>query len=110
MGRGAPRHRTAKGTGCSVRIAAEALAIGDIVRMRVHGNSMTPRIPNGSRVTLDPDVEPKVGDAVLAKVRGRYYVHLVSAKRGNEFQISNIRGHVNGWTRQVFGVVTKVEP
>jgi phage repressor protein C with HTH and peptisase S24 domain len=91
--------------------AAERLRAGEVVVMRVHGHSMTPRIRDGDRVRLYPlKGAPNVGDAVLAKVRGRYMLHLVTAIRGDEFQISNNKGHVNGWTRQVFGIVAEVLP
>jgi hypothetical protein len=46
---------------------------------------------------------------VLCKVHGTYYLHLITAKDGQRFQISNNKGHVNGWTKTIFGKVTKVE-
>jgi hypothetical protein len=85
------------------------------VQFRSHGNSMTPRIKSGQLLTLAPVKPPEVseGDAVLCKVRGHWYVHLVTGKRetkGNTlFKISNNHGHDNGWTSQVYGKVVKVE-
>ena len=79
------------------------------------GNSMTPLIKDGQKVTLEPipDLSAiKRGDIVLCKVRGSIMTHLVKGTRNNrgklEFQIGNNHGHVNGWTRQVFGKVTAV--
>jgi hypothetical protein len=55
----------------------------------------------------------KIGDAVLCKIKGNVFTHLITAIRGEgddrEFQISNNHGRVNGWTRQVYGLCIKVE-
>jgi hypothetical protein len=59
---------------------------------------MTPRFKSGALITLVPITEdPKVGDAVLCKVRGTIFTHLITAVQGGRFQISNNHGHVNGW-------------
>lgn len=94
-------------------MAARLLA-GEEVTLTAHGNSMTPIIRSSQKVTLSPLTEPaSKGDAVLAKVGGRYYIHKVTAIRwgqnGASYQISNNSGHVNGWTSAVFGKVTSVE-
>ena len=64
---------------------------------------MTPLIKSGQEHVLSPinlsDVE--VGDIVFCKVKGRYYTHLVKAKGNNH-------GKINGWTKSVFGKVTKI--
>jgi len=92
-------------------IHIEKLERGETVSFRPHGNSMKGKINSGQLVTVAPancnDVE--VGDIVLCKVKGSTFVHLVSAKQGDRVQISNNKGHVNGWTRTVYGKVTKVE-
>lgn len=75
---------------------------------------MTPRIQSGQKVTISPvgkiPIEP--GMIVLAKVKGRHYLHLVSATDIARVQISNNHGHINGWTTldRVYGIVTKVDP
>ena len=88
----------------------EKLRRGETVTMKPQGNSMTPRIQSGQRVTIIPagleDVE--VGDVVLSKVKGKYWLHLVSARKDGRVQISNAHGHVNGWTKQIFGKVEGV--
>ena len=87
---------------------------GQTVKFRPHGNSMQPRIESGQLVTVTP-CKPegvKVGDVVLCKVDGKQWLHLVSAIGSDgRFQISNNKGHINGWTtlKNVFGVVTAVE-
>lgn len=88
----------------------EKLRKGQSVQMKPQGNSMTPRIKSGQLVTIVPatidDVE--VGDVILAKVKGKYWLHLVSARKDGRVQISNAHGHVNGWTNRVFGKVEGV--
>jgi hypothetical protein len=76
---------------------------------------MRPRIKSGQLITLEPcSEEPQVGAAVLCKVKGNQYVHLVKAVKGHDskrrFLIGNNHGGINGWiTRQaIYGVVTKV--
>jgi len=83
-----------------------------VTKLRGIGNSMTPKISNGALLTIERSDDYEVGDAVLCKVRGCWYeAHLVlakSEKRG--FKIGNNHGHVNGWTKKVFGKVVKIEP
>jgi len=72
------------------------------------GNSMTPLLKSGEKHTLIPvkleDVE--LGDIVFCKVKGSYYTHLVTAcSEDKGCQISNNHGHINGWTKQIYGKV-----
>ena len=90
------------------------LRAGENVSFREGGNSMTPRIKSRQKCTYSPvnsidDIE--VGDAVFCRVGGSYFTHLVSAKKGEQVQISNNHGHVNGWTsiQNVFGKVIQIE-
>lgn len=89
----------------------EDLTAGKTVQCRPKGNSMAPLIHSGDLVEIAPLVcDPAVGDIVLCKVKGNQYLHLVSAKKGEQYQISNRKGFVNGWcSRQsIYGLVTKV--
>ena len=54
----------------------------------------------------------KKGDAVFCKVGGRLMLHLVTAYRAGQYQISNAKGWVNGWTpaKNIYGVLVGVEP
>jgi len=73
----------------------------DCVTIRPRGHSMEPLIRDRAEVTIWQLAagEPlEVGDIVLARVRGRVYLHKVSAIDGSRVQISNNHGHVNGWT------------
>lgn len=74
--------------------------------------AVSPECPTGCALHL-PFNAIRVGDIVLCKVEGQQYLHLVSAIGSDgRFQISNNKGHVNGWTtpKNIFGVVTNVEP
>lgn len=90
------------------------LQAGEPVSFRPRGNSMVPLINSGELCTVEPtgDQELKKGDIVLCKVRGAQYLHLVSGLKPGQVQISNNRGHINGWTARnnVFGVLTDVAP
>ena len=81
------------------------------VSFRPHGNSMTPLIMSGQLVTVQPAKleDIKRGDIVFCKVKGYYHLHLCTAIRDKQVQISNNHGHVNGWTSQVYGKVIRVE-
>lgn len=91
---------------------ADKLAKGETVKFRPHGNSMRGRVDDGVLVTVAPATTESVivGDVVLAKVHGRYYLHLVKAKKDNLVLIGNNVGGTNGWTSTVFGKCVAVEP
>lgn len=101
----------------------DALGRGETVRFRPRGNSMRPRIESGALVEVAPvsaETEVSPGDAVLCRVGGREYLHLVLVRqtlRSAEgpkvrFQIGNASGRVNGWTgpERIFGKVISVNP
>ena len=85
-----------------MNLAAEAARLragAESVTFTTSGNSMAPRVRSGASVTLVPlAAAPSKGDVVLAKVKGRWYLHLVTGVRKGQVQISNNKGHVNGWT------------
>ncbi len=90
------------------------LCNGETVKFRPRGNSMQGKISSGQLVTLEPINECSllnIGDIVLCKVNGKQYLHLISAIRNNQFQISNNKGHINGWTtiKNIYGICTKIE-
>lgn len=89
----------------------EKLAAGETVSFRPRGNSMNPKIKSGNLCTVSPITRDIVkGDIVLCKVRGTQYLHLVTAIKGDQYQISNNHGHVNGWVsrQNVFGILVSV--
>jgi len=93
-----------------------SLQHGRHVQFRPRGGSMAGRVESGQLVTvapLPPHATPQPGQVVLCKVKGNYYLHLVKQVRADGgCLIGNNRGGVNGWTsrRNVYGVLTKVEP
>jgi phage repressor protein C with HTH and peptisase S24 domain len=89
----------------------QLLLKGEIVKCRPKGNSMKPRIYSGQLITIAPDISKvTAGDIVFCRVSGNYYVHLVTAVDSKgRYQISNNSGHVNGWTKAVYGKVVSVE-
>lgn len=90
----------------------EGLLRGETVSFRPRGNSMSPRIKSGQLCTVEPVSldEVRKGDVVLCRVRGAQYLHVVSAVRPGQVQISNMHGHVNGWAGRdsVYGRLTAV--
>lgn len=97
----------------------DELEAGRAVSFRPRGRSMEPRILDGALVTVDPLVAgkpAKVGDVVLCRVgvgtqHESEYLHLVvDVSPGTGwYQIGNAHGRVNGWTRNVYGIVSRVE-
>lgn len=88
----------------SIALAWNLLMSGDeAVAFKPRGRSMEPLVMDGQPVTirrLADDNELAVGDIVLAKVHGQVYLHKITAIDGDRVQISNNRGHVNGWTHR----------
>ena len=90
---------------------SQKLLDGETIVSKEPGNSMTPLIKSKQPVKIEPTTweEVEKGDIVYCKVKGNYYTHLVSAKNDKKgVQISNNKGHVNGWTKQVYGKVVEV--
>jgi phage repressor protein C with HTH and peptisase S24 domain len=92
----------------------EKLKKGETVQFRPRGSSMAPKIKSGQLVTVEPPKwEIEIGDIVLCQVNGKQWLHKVTAGShdGARFQISNNKGHINGWTswKNIYGVVTCVE-
>ena len=105
----ATQTRTETPVGWATRYIEE-LQRGTTVQFRPRGNSMAGKIDSGQLVTVQPtgEHELKVGTIVLCKVGRAQYLHLIRAIRGQQYQIGNNRGGINGWiTRKaIYGVVT----
>lgn len=89
----------------------QRLQAGETVQFRPRGNSMEGKVSSGQLCTVAPLTEPpEVGDVVLCKVRGREYLHLVKAIKGDRYQIGNNKGHINGWIgiNAIFGKLIEV--
>lgn len=88
----------------------EELQKGNTIQFRPVGNSMVPKIYSKQLVTVSPDISNlQVGDVVFCKVNGNILLHLITAIQGERYQISNNKGHVNGWTNKIYGKVVKIE-
>ena len=76
---------------------------------KVFGNSMTPLIESGSLLTFERRDSYGVGDIVFCKVKGRvidaHKITKVNSEGG--YWISNNHRFDNGWTKQIFGKVTR---
>lgn len=90
----------------------ERLANGETFITSEKGNSMVPLIHSGQKHKLSPITDwsiVKVGDIVYCKVRGNYYTHLVKAiNQDRGCLIGNNKGGTNGWTKNIFGIVTEI--
>lgn len=89
----------------------DKLKAGETIISKEPGNSMTPILKSRQPVRIAPCQlkELRIGDVVYCKVRGNYYTHKVYAlndKRG--VQIGNNHGHINGWTKNVYGKVIEI--
>lgn len=94
--------------------AISQLASGQNAVVTPRGNSMSPRVISGAKVMLMPNTAPeylKKDDIVLVRIKGRVYLHLISATDSRRVQIANARGRVNGWVsrEKPYGVVVAVE-
>jgi hypothetical protein len=86
----------------------EALDRGEEVVYKESGNSMTPIIKHRQPVTAKKFNSYEVGDVVWCKVKGNYYTHKIFAKGKKGYLIGNNHGHMNGWTKKVFGKIIRV--
>jgi hypothetical protein len=89
----------------------EKLLAGETIISKEPGNSMTPILKSRQPVKLAPIkwTDCKKGDIVYCKVKGHFYTHLVKAiDLDMGVQIANNHGHVNGWTKQVYGKVVEI--
>ena len=89
----------------------EKLLAGEVIISKEPGNSMLPLIKSRQPVEITPVVwqDVEVDDIVYCKVKGNYYTHLVKAKNDEKgCLIGNNKGGINGWTKNIYGKVTKI--
>jgi SOS-response transcriptional repressor LexA len=91
----------------NLRVIAQTVKMGMPVRFVARGHSMYPIIQDGQEVVIIPGNEYEVGEVVLARVKGMFYLHQIKAvnKEKGIYLIGNARGRINGWTRKVYGKV-----
>lgn len=98
-----------------MRWIAEKLLKDEIVSFTAHGESMSPRIDDKSKVTVCPIKEEtiiNINSVVFCKVKGSYLLHKVKAtkttkNKKQKFLIANNKGHENGWVSRsgIFGIL-----
>lgn len=90
----------------------EQLKTGKTVSFRPVGRSMTGLIESGQLCTVEPISSIKIGDIVLCKVKGSQYLHLVKDIKGDQYQIGNNRGGINGWITidSIYGKCVRIGP
>jgi hypothetical protein len=89
----------------------EALLRGETIISKEPGNSMLPLIKSRQPVKLEPTTWEtiRVGDIVYCVVHGRVYTHLVHAVDPIKgCMIGNNKGHMNGWTKRIYGKVIEI--
>lgn len=95
------------------KFAIESLKEGKTVEIKPRGHSMTGKVNDGDRVTVEPCNKEtlEVGDIVLVRVKGNDYLHLIKAKNQDRFLIGNNRGGINGWVGHncIYGKAIKIE-
>lgn len=94
-----------------INYKVERLLVGETIISKEPGNSMLPIIKSKQPVEITPTTweNVDVGDIVYCKIHGNYYTHLVKGKDLNKgVLIGNNRGGINGWTSQVYGIVTRI--
>ena len=100
-------------TGKENAITMEHLLNGETCKVIGFGQSMTPILKSGQPVIVEPlkdDTDLEKNDIVFCKANGHYYLHKISAIKGNTYQISNNHGHVNGWISRhcIYGKVVQI--
>lgn len=94
-----------------ININIQKLQNGETVINKEAGNSMTPILKSKQPVRIKPITieECEVDDIVLCKVKGNIYTHLVKCKNDKRgLLIGNNHGHINGWTKTVYGKVIEI--
>ena len=75
------------------------------------GNSMLPIIKSKQPVEITPATweNVEIDDIVYCKVKSAFYTHLVKAKDPIKgVLIGNNKGGINGWSKQIYGKITKI--
>lgn len=89
----------------------EKLQNGETFVTNEKGNSMMPLIKSKQLHVLQPIKweDCVIGDIVYCRVKGFFFTHLVKGKNNEKgLLICNNKGHVNGWTKQVYGKVIEI--
>lgn len=93
----------------NIQRKVEALEKGEVIVSRESGNSLKPIVSSREPVILTPvkdfTKEIKLGDICFVKVHGTYITHMVYGINPDKgILVGNIRKHMNGWTKQIYGL------
>lgn len=79
---------------------------GSVIAIRVTGLSMEPEILDGDVIVVDKDLEPDVGDIVVAVVGDNFFVKRYR-RRGNRITLVGNTGEIAASDGDIQGVVTE---
>lgn len=93
-------------------ITMQHLLDGETCKVVGFGQSMVPILKSGQACIVEPvkeDTKLSKNDIVFCKVSGHFYLHKISAIKGNTYQISNNHGHINGTIlkKNIYGKVVE---
>ncbi len=72
---------------------------------------MNPLIKSGQEHRIAPVKweDCNEGDIVYCKCKGKFFTHLVKGKNIDKgLLIGNNKGNINGWTKQVYGIIIEI--
>ena len=94
-----------------VAMKIKRLQDGETILTSEPGNSMLPLYKSNEKHILTPISWEKCspGDVVFSKVKGMCVTHKVYAVDPQKgVQVGNNKGHINGWTKNVYGLAHKI--
>lgn len=95
-------------------LAVKILEEKNEVILTCNGNSMTPLLHKGEKITIKKIAHSQLrkGDAVFVRINRNLQVHKLTAidENQNRYQIGNAHGHINGWVKShaIYGLAVKV--
>lgn len=97
---------------CSKK-AIEVIRKDGVVLIQGFGGSMEPLLHSGDIfrfVFVQKDTKLEKGDIVFCKVENILCLHKITAIKGEEYQIGNNKGKINGWTvrEHIYGKFTNI--
>lgn len=93
----------------NVKKKVDDLKEGKVIISKEPGNSLMPKLASREPVILTPITnymsEVELGDICFVKVHGICITHLVYGKDQNKgILVGNIHKHMNGWTKNIYGL------
>lgn len=93
----------------NIQKKVDELKKGKVIISKEPGNSLMPKLASREPVILTPVQdfmnEVELGDICFVKVHGICITHLVYGKDQNKgVLVGNIHKHMNGWTKNIYGL------